>query len=76
MFFASDKSLKHVENGDYFSKLIVSFTKTHFILYGLIICNELIDASSLFRKQLELVSRLVELDRYIDISKLIKKHQM
>jgi hypothetical protein len=73
MFFASEKSLKHVENGDYFSKLIVSFTRTHFILYDLTICNELIDASVLFRKQLELVSRLVELDSNIDISKLIKK---
>lgn len=73
MFYVNGRSWSHIENGDYFSKLIVSFTRTHFILYDLIICNELLDASVLFRKQLELVSRLVELDSNIELSKLLKK---
>lgn len=73
MYYASGRSFNHIENGEYFSKLIISFTRTHFILYDLIICNELIDASVLYRKQLELVSRLVELEKTIDASKLLKK---
>ena len=73
MYYVSGRSFSHIENGEYFNKLIVSFTRTHFILYDLIICNELIDASVLYRKQLELVSRLVELENNIDASKLLKK---
>lgn len=73
MYFSRGRSFKHIDNGTYFSKLIVSFTRTHFILCDLIICNELIDASVLFRKQLELVSRLVELEAATDASKLLNK---
>lgn len=73
MYYAESRSLNHINNGGYYGKLIVSFTRTHFVLYDLIICNELIDASVLFRKQLELVSRLVELEGNIDVSKLLKK---
>ena len=73
MYYVSGRSFEHIENGEYYSKLIVSFTRTHFILYDLIICNELVDASVLYRKQLELVSRLFELGKNIDISKLLKK---
>jgi hypothetical protein len=72
LYYAESRTLNHIENGDYYGKLIVSFTRTHFVLYDLIICNELIDAAVLFRKQLELVSRLVELEEKIDVSKLIK----
>ncbi len=53
MYCVSGRSFNHVENGEYFSKLIISFTRTHFILYDLIICNDLIDTSVLYRKQLE-----------------------
>lgn len=73
MFYINGKSWSHIANGEYYNKLIVSFTRTHFVLYDLIICNELIDASVLFRKQLELVSRLYELDGDIPINKLLKK---
>jgi len=73
MYYADGRSLNHIDNGEYYGGLIVSFTRTHFILYDLIICNELIDAAVLFRKQLELMSRLVELGSNIDVSKLLKK---
>ena len=61
MYYAESQSLNHISNREYYGKLMVSFIRTHFVLYDLIICDELVDAEVLFRKQLELVSRFVEL---------------
>lgn len=73
LLYAEGKKFEYSEQDEYIIKLIVSFSKTHFILSDLIICSELIDASVLLRKQFELMSRLVEIDKAIDVSKLIHR---
>jgi hypothetical protein len=53
--------------------LIVSFTRTHFIVMDLIVCGELIEAATLQRKQFELVARLNEIREAKSIESLLKK---
>ena len=42
--------------------LIVSFMRTHYVINELITYSEIIEASTLMRKQLELIARLKEID--------------
>jgi hypothetical protein len=61
LFSLSDKDLRSIPNCQYIGDLIVSFIRTHFIISDLVVCSELIEASTLLRKQLELLARLNEL---------------
>ncbi|WP_444909966.1 hypothetical protein [Microbulbifer sp. TRSA005] len=71
--FIKGKDWRQVDNGEYIHKLIVSFTRSHFLLYDLILTGELIDAGLLFRKQVELFTRLCELESGADQVALLKK---
>ena len=73
MLYSSGKDWSQIENGEYISKLIVSFTRSHFIITDHILHGELIESAVLLRKQFELMSRLVEIDTGIEIEKLLKK---
>lgn len=73
MLYVSGKDWSHIENGEYISKLIVSFTRSHFILTDHILHGELIESAVLLRKQFELMSRLVEINTGTDIEMLLKK---
>lgn len=68
----SDRNLAHVPNGQYVADLIVSFTRTHFIIAEHLTCSELVEAATLLRKQIELLSRLYELQE-TDLQALIKR---
>ncbi len=68
----SGVSWRHVPEGKYVSDLVVSFIRTHFIVFDLLIASELIESTTLLRKQLELVSRLNELtDGEVPSSRLV-----
>lgn len=71
--FSSGKNLQDIQNGLYIGNLIVSFCRSHFIASDLILHGELIEAATIIRKQVELLSRLNELRNGLDIEKLIKK---
>ncbi|MCP5016956.1 MAG: hypothetical protein GY938_17065 [Ketobacter sp.] len=73
MLYASNKDWSHIEHGEYISKLIVSFTRSHFVITDHVMYGELIEAAVLLRKQFELMSRLVEIDSGVDIDRLLKK---
>lgn len=61
--FLSGRDLRVVEGGPLIGRLIVSYCRTHFIAADLIRQCELIEASVLMRKQMELIARLHELER-------------
>ena len=71
--FFSGKDLREIENGLYYGDLVVSFCRSHFIVSDLLVGGELVEAGTLIRKQMELLSRLNELSNGIDVEKLIKK---
>jgi len=50
------------EKQQYKLLLIVSFMRTHYVVNELIIYSEIIEASTLMRKQLELIARLKEIE--------------
>jgi len=56
----------------YTQALLASFIRTAFVAIELIINSELIEATTLNRKQIELLARLRELDT-LEVEKLIKK---
>lgn len=64
MYGLSGQDLRPIPNGIYLGRLIVSFTRTHFIVADLIACGELVEAAVLMRKQMELLARLSELDAH------------
>jgi len=49
------------EKQQYKLLLVVSFMRTHYVVNELIIYSEIIEASTLMRKQLELIARLKEI---------------
>lgn len=61
MLSLSGQDMKPIPNGLYMGDLVVSFTRTHFIIVDLVVCSELIEAATLSRKQFELLARLNEL---------------
>lgn len=52
--------------------LIISFMRTHYVINELITYSEIIEASTLMRKQLELIARLKEID-VSELERLDKK---
>lgn len=73
MFFLSGQSLRNIRNGLYIGDLIVSFCRSNFISSDLILGSELIEATVIMRKQMELVARLNECIGGTDIGSMIKK---
>ena len=61
MFALSGQDMSTIPHAEYICDLIVSFTRTHFIVVDLIVSSELIDGTTLLRKQFELLARLQEL---------------
>jgi hypothetical protein len=62
-----------IKDGMYVADLSVSFCRSHFIIIDLIISGELIEAGTLIRKQMELISRLHQIAKSDDVSKIIGK---
>lgn len=60
-------------NMQYQALLLGSFMRTHYVLYELILLSSNIEAATLARKQIELISRIKELDTK-DVDTLSKKH--
>lgn len=60
------------EKDQYKLLLIISFMRTHFVINELILYSEIIEATTLMRKQLELIARLKEID-IVELVKLNKK---
>lgn len=73
MFAGSGHDISDLPNAEYVSDLIVSFTRTHFIIVDLIVCSELIDSATLLRKQFELIARLHELSAAKTIDDLLER---
>lgn len=71
--FVSGKDLRNIPDGFYRGDLIISFCRTHFIISDLLLGGEIIEVSTLIRKQMELLSRLNELSNGFEVEKLIKK---
>jgi len=71
--FFSGKNLRKIENGLYYGDLVVSYCRSHFIISDLLVGGELVEAGTLIRKQMELLSRLNELSKGVEVEKLIKK---
>ncbi|MBL8206491.1 MAG: hypothetical protein JNM09_19815 [Blastocatellia bacterium] len=71
--FTSGKSLTAIPNGLYLGDLMVSFCRSHFISTDLTLGGELIEAVTIIRKQMELLSRLNELRNGLDINKLLRR---
>jgi len=61
-----------VSNGRYLCGLLVSFIRTQFIALDLVVSSELIEASTLLRKQLELMARIHEVSLSKDAATLHK----
>lgn len=70
-YFLSGKDLRPIPNGLYTGDLVISFCRSHFLASELVLDVELIDAAVVIRKQMELVSRLLELRAGVDIDELI-----
>lgn len=60
------------EKQQYKLLLVVSFMRTHYVVNELIIYSEIIEASTLMRKQLELIARLKEIE-VSELEKIEKK---
>ena len=60
------------ENFQYKMLLLISFMRTHYVLYELIFLSSNIEAAVLARKQIELLCRIKELSKY-DVQQLEKK---
>lgn len=73
ILFYSGKCIRNITNGLYIGDLIVSFCRSHFISTDLILGGELVEASVILRKQMELIARLNECMENVDIESLIKR---
>jgi hypothetical protein len=73
MLGSSGCDVSTIPNAQYNLDLMVSFTRTHFIIMDLIVCCELIEACTLLRKQFELVARLNEIRAAGSIKSLLKR---
>ena len=73
MFAGSGEDISSLPHADYISGLVVSFTRTHFVIMDLVVCSELIDAATLLRKQFELIARLEELSGAATLDHLLEK---
>jgi hypothetical protein len=51
------------EHAEYIRELVISFTRSHFIAQDLLWNGEILEASTLLRRQLEIVARLIEIAR-------------
>ena len=75
-FTHTTDSLQHCvledTNVQYRTLLLGSFMRTHYVLYELILLSSNIEAAALARKQIELISRIKELDTQ-DVDTLSKK---
>lgn len=71
--FASGRDMTKIDNGLYIADLMVSFCRSHFIVSDLINQGELIEAATLIRKQMELLSRLNELTNGLGMEKLLNR---
>lgn len=69
----SGQNFAAVANPQYICDLMVSFTRTHFIVVDLIVCSELIEAATLLRKQFELLARLNELATAESLDELLER---
>ena len=74
IYFGSKKHIYHINNGVYTSDLLVSYVRTHFTIVDLMLIGELGESSVLFRKQLELIARIKEIEITDDIESLIRKN--
>lgn len=73
VLFLSGKCIRDISNGLYIGDLIISFCRSHFISVDLILGGELVEASVILRKQMELIARLNECMENVDIESLIKR---
>ena len=69
----SGQDMRSVPHGLYIGDLVVSFTRTHFVVVDLVVCSELTDATTLLRKQFELLARLNELSAAETIDHLLRR---
>src|SRR5438105_5016353 len=73
MFAASGQDMSAIPHAEYIGGLLVSFTRTHFIVVDLIACSELIESATLLRKQFELIARLQELNVIEPVKNLLER---
>jgi hypothetical protein len=73
MLSLSGQDMRPILHGLYICDLVVSFTRTHFVVVDLLVCSELTDAATLLRKQFELLARLNELSTAETIDHLLKR---
>lgn len=73
MFAGSGQDMSAIPYADYIGGLLVSFTRTHFIIIDLIVCSELIESATLLQKQFELIARLNELNVTETMHALLEK---
>lgn len=69
--FLSDRDMRKIDDGLYISGLLTSFCRSHFVAGELLLQGELIDAATILRKQMELVSRLKELRSGVQAADLV-----
>ena len=69
----SGQDMKSISHGLYISDLMVSFSRSHFTVVDLIIYSELVEVSTLLRKQMELLARLNELHVSSTVDHLLKR---
>lgn len=69
----SGKILVKDKTDDYLSYLLVTFIRGHFNVSQFTRCGELTDAGVLFRRQMELLARLIEVRGAPDLEKLLRK---
>jgi hypothetical protein len=72
-FFLTNRDMRKVNNGLYISGLLTSFCRSHFVAGDLLLQGELIDAATILRKQMELVSRLKELRSGVQAADLVDR---
>ncbi|MGR5448104.1 hypothetical protein ACPV47_24715 [Vibrio jasicida] len=71
--FVSGKSFREIDNGLYLADLMVSFCRSHFIASDLLLGGELVEGAVIVRKQIELLARLNEITKGLDIDRLIRR---
>jgi len=63
------------EKSSYQISLVTSYIRSHFLINDMIMDGDIVEATTLIRKQLESLTRMHELDAN-PLMKLMKKHQM
>lgn len=71
--FISGKSFREIDNGLYVADLMASFCRSHFIACDLLLGGELVEGAVIVRKQIELLARLNEITKGLNIDRLIRK---